>query len=86
MNDDTRAKLQRVSTATIATALFKRGLRSQMIQGVQPLATLPHSMVGPAFTLRYIPPARTSTASTSSRTPPTPSASPSRNARRATSW
>lgn len=55
MNPETRAKLKRVSTATLATALFKRGLRQQMIQGVQPLRTFGESMVGPAFTLRYIP-------------------------------
>jgi regulator of RNase E activity RraA len=55
MDEATRAKLERVSTATIATALFKRGLRNQMIQGVLPLGRLGKSMVGPAFTLRYIP-------------------------------
>ncbi len=55
MNPETRAKLQAVSTATIATALFKRGLRNQMVQGVLPLSTRHGSMVGPAFTLRYIP-------------------------------
>lgn len=47
--------LRHVSTATLSTALFKRGLRNQMIQGVQPLAPLKGSMVGVAFTLRYIP-------------------------------
>ena len=55
MNEATRTKLRRVSTATLATALFKRGFRTQMIQDVRPLAPRPHSMVGPAFTLRYIP-------------------------------
>ena len=55
MHGDTRAKLRGVSTATIATALFKRGLRHQMVQGVLPLARRVGSMVGPAFTLRYIP-------------------------------
>ena len=50
-----RAKLEQVSTATLATALFKRGLRGQVIQGVRPLGPLAKSMVGPAFTLRYIP-------------------------------
>ena len=40
MNETTRAKLRGVSTATIASALFKRGLRSQMVQGVVPLAHL----------------------------------------------
>lgn len=48
-------QLRHVSTATISTALFKRGLRNQMIQGVQPLGQLSVSMVGVAFTLRYIP-------------------------------
>ncbi len=44
-----------VSTATLCTALFKRGLRNQFIQDVRPLnANLPN-MVGEAFTLRYIP-------------------------------
>lgn len=55
MDAGVRAKLELVSTATIATALFKRGLRGQMIQGVRPLGPLAKSMVGPAFTLRYIP-------------------------------
>jgi regulator of RNase E activity RraA len=51
----TREKLKTVSTATIATALFKRGLRTQMIQGVRPLDPSKPTMVGEAFTLRYIP-------------------------------
>jgi regulator of RNase E activity RraA len=51
----TRAKLATVSTATLCTALFKRGLRNQFIQDVRPLnPTLPN-MVGEAYTLRYIP-------------------------------
>jgi hypothetical protein len=33
----TRDKLKTVSTATLATALFKRGLRNQFIQDVHPL-------------------------------------------------
>lgn len=52
---DTRAKLKTVSTASIATALFKRGLRNQFIQGVTPVSPKDENMVGPAFTLRYIP-------------------------------
>ncbi len=51
----THARLMRVSTATLATALFKRGLRNQFIQGVQRLSAKKLKMVGPAFTLRYIP-------------------------------
>lgn len=52
---ETRAKLAKVSTASIATALFKRGLRNQFLQGVVPVAPKDQNMVGPAFTLRYIP-------------------------------
>ncbi|WP_104734983.1 ribonuclease activity regulator RraA [Hanstruepera ponticola] len=48
-------KLKRVSTATIATALFKRGLRNQFIQNVSPIHEVKVTMVGRAFTLRYIP-------------------------------
>ena len=55
MNPQTREKLMKVSTATLCTALFKRGLRNQFIQDVHPLdASLPN-MVGEAFTLRYMP-------------------------------
>jgi len=59
MNPTTRQQLMGVSTATLCTALFKRGLRNQFIQDVRPVrglgdAPLPN-MVGPAFTLRYIP-------------------------------
>lgn len=55
LSDATRAKLRTVSTATIATALFKRGFRNQMIQGVQALRKEKPTMVGEAFTLRYMP-------------------------------
>ena len=44
-----------VTLATITTALFKRGLRNQMIQDVVPLDASKPTMVGEAFTLRYIP-------------------------------
>ena len=55
LTETTRDKLLTVSTATLCTTLFKRGLRNQFIQDVRPLnPTLPN-MVGPAFTLRYIP-------------------------------
>ena len=43
------------SVATISTALFKRGLRNQFIQGVSPLNPNLSNMVGYAFTVRYIP-------------------------------
>ncbi len=47
--------LRRVSTATLTTALFKRGLRNTFMRGVRPLAAPAHNLVGLAFTLRNIP-------------------------------
>jgi regulator of RNase E activity RraA len=55
MQAETRAKLAMVSTATLCTALFKRGLRNQFIQDVRPLNPNLPTMVGEAYTLRYIP-------------------------------
>ena len=56
LSPETRAKLKGVSTATLASALYKRGLRNQMIQDVRPLsAPKSESMVGEAYTLRYMP-------------------------------
>ncbi|MGE4370836.1 MAG: ribonuclease activity regulator RraA [Burkholderiaceae bacterium] len=55
LQDSTREKLKRISTATLCTALFKRGLRNQFIQDVRPLNAQLENMVGEAFTLRYIP-------------------------------
>lgn len=50
----TKNKLMEVSTATLTTALFKRGFRNRFIQGLQRLNPGPN-MVGEAYTLRYIP-------------------------------
>ena len=55
--------LRQVSVATLATALYKRGLRNQVIQDVHPVGqnhgkksvSGATNMVGPAFTLRYMP-------------------------------
>lgn len=55
LSDETRAKFKQISTASVATAMFKRGLRMQFIQGVSPVAWKGETMVGQAFTLRYIP-------------------------------
>ena len=55
LSDATRNKLKTVSTATVATALYKRGLRIQCIQDVHPLNPDQPTMVGEAFTLRYMP-------------------------------
>ena len=59
LKPETRDKLKGVSTATLCTALFKRGLRNQFIQDVHPVSLQRDpktpNMVGEAFTLRYIP-------------------------------
>lgn len=55
LKPETKKKLEQVSVATLATALYKRGLRHQVIQDVRPLSQKGKNMVGPAFTLRYMP-------------------------------
>lgn len=55
MNPATREKLMGVSVATLCSALYKRGLKNQTIQDVRPVRPKGRNMVGPAFTLRYIP-------------------------------
>lgn len=55
MKSETKDILKQTSTASIATMLFKRGLRNQYIQNVSRLNAAAERMVGPAFTLRYIP-------------------------------
>ena len=55
LSEATRDRLRSVSVATLATALFRRGLRNQVVQDVRPVASKGRNMVGPAFTLRYIP-------------------------------
>lgn len=55
MTPETKTILESTSTASIATLLYKRGLRNQFIQNVSRLGAAGKRMVGPAFTLRYIP-------------------------------
>src|ERR1700744_972985 len=50
-----RNKLKPASPATVATALYKRGFRIQCIQDVHPLGADQPTLVGEAFTLRYMP-------------------------------
>jgi regulator of RNase E activity RraA len=54
---ETKALLSRISTATLTSQLMARGLRNTFMQGVNRLTTGAGaaSMVGEAFTLRYIP-------------------------------
>ncbi len=55
LTPENRARLRQVSTATLTTVLFKRGLRNTFIQGVRPLNPAAPRLVGEAYTLRYIP-------------------------------
>ncbi|HEV2430775.1 MAG TPA: ribonuclease activity regulator RraA [Burkholderiales bacterium] len=50
-----REALKKVSTATLTTVLFKRGLRNVFVQNVFLLNPKAPRMVGEAYTLRYIP-------------------------------
>lgn len=51
----TIATLEAVSTATITTVLLKKGLRNVWIRGAKPIRTGQPRLVGPAFTLRFVP-------------------------------
>ncbi|MBY3184485.1 MULTISPECIES: ribonuclease activity regulator RraA [Rhizobium] len=47
--------LRTVSTATLTTVLLKKGLRNVWIRGAVPLKPGQPRIVGPAFTLRFVP-------------------------------
>jgi regulator of RNase E activity RraA len=47
--------LSAVSTATITTILLKKGLRNVWMRGTRPLAPNQRRLVGPAFTMRFVP-------------------------------
>src|ERR1700719_1190841 len=49
------ATLSRVTTATITTVLLKKGLRNVWLRGSRPLRPGQKRLVGPAFTLRFVP-------------------------------
>lgn len=49
------ATLQQVSTATLTTVLLKKGLRNVWMRGTRPLREGQPRIVGPAFTLRFVP-------------------------------
>jgi regulator of RNase E activity RraA len=50
-----RETLAQVSTATITTVLLKKGLRNVWMRGTKPLRPGQPRVVGPAFTLRFVP-------------------------------
>ena len=50
-----RAALSTVSTATITTVLLKKGLRNVWMRGTRPIRPGQPKLIGPAFTLRFVP-------------------------------
>ena len=55
LSDETRKLLSQISTATLTSQLMARGLRNTFMQNVHRLTQDSPTMVGEAFTLRYIP-------------------------------
>jgi regulator of RNase E activity RraA len=51
----TRDRLSRVGSANIANALLRRGFRNAYLLGLHPLSGEQAQLVGPAYTLRFIP-------------------------------
>lgn len=49
------ATLQQLTTATISTVLFKKGLRNVWIRGAMPLSPGQPRVAGRAFTMRFVP-------------------------------
>jgi regulator of RNase E activity RraA len=55
LTDAAREKLSQVGSATVANVLLARGLRNVYLLGLNPLSAGQRHMVGPAYTLRFIP-------------------------------
>ncbi|HEX3754146.1 MAG TPA: ribonuclease activity regulator RraA [Rhizomicrobium sp.] len=55
MDSKTIAALQKVTTATLTTVLLKKGLRNVWVRGAFPRQPGQKRLVGPAFTLRFVP-------------------------------
>lgn len=53
--DDWSKTLQSISTATLTTVLLKKGLRNIWMRGTRPIRTGQKRVIGPAFTLRFVP-------------------------------
>ena len=47
--------LRQVTTATITTMLLRKGIRRCWMSGPKPLSGTDERVVGPAFTLRFVP-------------------------------
>jgi regulator of RNase E activity RraA len=55
LDEKTIKTLSRVATATLTTVLLKKGLRNVWLRGARPLRSGQPRIVGPAFTLRFVP-------------------------------
>src|SRR6201988_1358238 len=55
LSPEALATLSGVSTATITTVLLKKGLRNVWMRAARPLRPGQPRLVGPAFTLRFVP-------------------------------
>src|SRR5271163_2616080 len=55
LDDKTLQALSRITTATLTTVLLKKGLRNIWLRGTKPLRPGQPRIVGPAFTLRFVP-------------------------------
>ena len=55
LNATTKAALEGITTATLTTVLLKKGLRNVWMRGAVPIKPGQKRIVGPAFTLRFVP-------------------------------
>jgi regulator of RNase E activity RraA len=55
LDEETTATLSGITTATLTTVLLKKGLRNVWLRGTRPLHPGQKRLVGPAFTLRFVP-------------------------------
>jgi regulator of RNase E activity RraA len=55
LDEKTIETLSGIATATLTTVLLKKGLRNVWLRGARPLRPGQKRLVGPAFTLRFVP-------------------------------
>jgi regulator of RNase E activity RraA len=55
LTPELRSALEKVSTATLTTVLLKKGIRRSWMHGPKPMTGGQGRVVGPAFTLRFVP-------------------------------
>ncbi len=55
LNEEQRAALATITTATLTTVLLKKGVRNSWMRGPKPLTSGQERLVGEAFTLRFVP-------------------------------